>query len=1046
MKPLKLIMSAFGPYPDLVELDFSKFDGKGLFLITGDTGAGKTTIFDAIAFALFGEASGSTRTVDTLRSDFANLETKTFVEFTFIHKAKQYSITRNPKYERPKKNGIGSTSENVDATLFMPDGSVIAGYREVSAKAADLLCITCKQFKQIAMIAQGEFLQLLLAESKERAEIFRRIFNTEIYQISQKLLKEREKSARARCDESERSMIQYISGIICPKDERYQKLLELIEEKNIHKADETFSLLQMLNDDDQKNLSQAKKRSDELEKAIADQITAITQAKFINDLFHNLNSANSKKKELDLKADEMNKKTKALTDGEKALYTVYPLETAWKREQKVHDELIVRIEGLNKAMTSQISEVEKLKDSYSSEKSNEPEREKLASAIDRMTKDLLRYETVDLLVSETKSLAAQLSEIEKNLVKLNEGKRNLIDRKKVLSEGLEKTADTEVSLIDVKHESEKLKLTETALENLQDAITKHSNLKIEYADLKQSFSDKEKSFLRSNEEYIQKETAFFREQAGILAAELKDGEPCPVCGSVEHPIIAVRSAGAPGKEALQKLKEKNETLREELQKASEKAGNKETEIKAFSEHLYKSAKELLTESSSEETELLYKNVSGKLGSCIERIKSNAQEVERLEALQKSRKANQQELTTIENDLKENEKLFTVKSEEKSDKATLLGTKTGEMSMLKAALEFTSKQQALEKIKSLTTELEAKKLLLQKAEEAYYKGKNALESNQTLIREHNAGLVEAKSEVGKSRSNYMEKLSASGFIDEADYRLALKPEQELGEIKQSIEEYRDSVKNVQADLIRLTKETEGKQPRDLERLEAAKQTLDTEKSRLNEVVQDIGARLSSNEKTIKALLKTETERGSHESEYLSVSLLSKTANGELAGKQKLAFEQFVQASYFNQILAEANKRLKIMSDSRFELLRREEAADFRSQTGLEIDVLDNYTGKIRTVKSLSGGESFKASLSLALGLSDVIQSYAGGVEIDTMFIDEGFGALDAESLEQAIRTLGALSDGDRLVGIISHVSELKERIDRQIRIKKSTAGSSLEVIV
>lgn len=236
MKPLKLVMSAFCSYADKTEVDLAAFGGQGLFLITGDTGAGKTTIFDAIAFALFGEASGSTRTVDTLRSDFAQPHTRTYVELSFLHKGQEYIITRNPRYQRPKKSGEGLTAENADAVMQMPDGKVVAGYRDVTAKTVEILGIDYNQFKQIAMIAQGEFLQLLLADSKERGDIFRRVFNTDIYQIAQRLLKNEEREAKKRCEDIERSILQYISGINCPENGPGKALVEMIEEAGIHTA------------------------------------------------------------------------------------------------------------------------------------------------------------------------------------------------------------------------------------------------------------------------------------------------------------------------------------------------------------------------------------------------------------------------------------------------------------------------------------------------------------------------------------------------------------------------------------------------------------------------------------------------------------------------------------------------------------------------------------------------------------------------------------------------------------------------------------------
>ena len=338
-----------------------------------------------------------------------------------------------------------------------------------------------------------------------------------------------------------------------------------------------------------------------------------------------------------------------------------------------------------------------------------------------------------------------------------------------------------------------------------------------------------------------------------------------------------------------------------------------------------------------------------------------------------------------------------------------------------------------------------KRAFKEAEDAYHALKNRLDGNKTLRTDQKERLTATIQSKAEALATYTDKLSQCGFPDEGAYHDALKTEAEISNLKLSTEKYRDAVKTVEQDLLRLTKETENMQRQDMEQLEAERQKLEQQKRQTDESMRTLTARLGANEPISRALEKSITGAAVYQQDYLLISNLSKTANGELAGKQKLAFEQYVQASYFNRILVEANKRLKIMTNSRFELLRREDATDLRSQAGLEIDVLDHYTGRVRSVKSLSGGESFKASLSLALGLSDVIQSCAGGVEIDTLFIDEGFGALDSESLEQAIQTLAGLASGNRLVGIISHVSELKERIDRQINIKKTVYGSSIQVI-
>ncbi|NLB41540.1 MAG: SMC family ATPase [Clostridiales bacterium] len=368
MKPLVLAMSAFGPYADRTELDFTAFGGQGLFLITGDTGAGKTTIFDAISFALFGEASGSTRSVDTLRSDFAQPTTKTLVELTFLHKGKRYFIERNPRYERPKKSGEGTTSETADATLQMPNGDIITGYRDVTTKIVDLLGITSQQFKQIAMIAQGEFLKLLLSDSKERGDIFRRIFNTELYQSVQRLLKENEREARRRCEDEEQRILQEIKGISCPEGELGKNWLDMISAATIHNAGDILAELQALNESDTAEESRLKRESNKVGKTLEVQATAIVKAQYINKSFADLDTALENKKNLDGLQEEHDVRKQALQDAEKALQKVLPLETAYLREQKEEKELLQIIEALNKEIHTQTTKLEKAQVAYQVEK------------------------------------------------------------------------------------------------------------------------------------------------------------------------------------------------------------------------------------------------------------------------------------------------------------------------------------------------------------------------------------------------------------------------------------------------------------------------------------------------------------------------------------------------------------------------------------------------------------------------------------------------------------------------------------------------------
>jgi exonuclease SbcC len=621
-----------------------------------------------------------------------------------------------------------------------------------------------------------------------------------------------------------------------------------------------------------------------------------------------------------------------------------------------------------------------------------------------------------------------------------------LTQKTTASEALEQLEDVEIHLSACEQEAERLGKTESGMLRLHAAIRQILVMQDEYHRLQEQFLNEENVFNKVNAGYIQKESAFFREQAGILAVTLQDGAPCPVCGSNVHPHKAVPSLDAPSEAELQKAKQECERFRQNMLNSSKKAAAKETEIKSSKEYLMQSSIEYFPYIDEECTqEQILELINNALKECKHKKQENADKSQRLQEQAARKKQYKEQLALFEQSLKDNEEITGQKERRKNEITAELASKTGEITTLQSSLEYPTRGQALENMGIWSENLKLLKESLQKADEAYHALQNKLEGNRTLHNDHKERLSNTLQMKVQAFAAYTEKLVVCDFSDEETYHYALKTEQEMKDSKLVIEQYEDAVKTAEQDLLRLSKETENQQPQDLEQLESVKQKLEAEKHQIDESTQNVIARLGNNEPIVAALHKTITYAQTSQSEYLLVSNLSRTANGELSGKQKLAFEQYVQASYFNQILMEANKRLKLMTSNRFELFRREEAIDYRSQTGLEIDVLDHYTGRLRSVKSLSGGESFKASLALALGLSDVIQGHAGGVEIDTLFIDEGFGALDAESLEQAIQTLSGLASGNRLVGIISHVSELKERIDKQIIIEKSHSGSVIRLI-
>ena len=1046
MKPLKVVMCAFGPYAGKVELPFHQLGNDGLFLITGDTGAGKTTIFDAIAFALFDGASGSVRTVDTLRSDFANPNTKTYVELEFSHKGKDYRLTRNPKYERPKKSGIGVTNENADATLVLPTGDVVTGNTKVTDKIVELLGIDFKQFKQIAMIAQGEFLKLLLSESNERAGIFRKVFNTDIYLRIQDALKRQEKDLKEHCEESKRSILQYIEGILYDEEfEDYLQLSEFISKRSVHGTKQIMELLKALIEKDKLAYDQDKRQSEELANLIMAKASELKEAEYVNKSFSGLDTAQKLLDDLLQKADQMDQNEATAVAAEKALHGVKPLEDRYLREKRALLELTNSMQTLRSTIALQIPKVEELHTALSTEQQKESIREKLASDILRLTHALPQYAKVEKIKQEKDKQEIILRTIETSLTTLKLQKITIADKKDKLSKERDELSEVETRLAECKNTLLNLGALETQLNSITTGITAVKTMHSEYSKLQSAYLTAEKLYNVANDDYLAKESAFFREQAGILAENLEEGLPCPVCGAIEHPQKAKSMAKAPSEADIQLLKGQKDRKQQIMYKASETASSKKTQIETSKNYLYQTAKSVFmhdTLNTLVDLELLVKNelLKTKVNmqeQTADKLTLDAQSVRKTKCLEQLRQA--------EETLQKTDDAYTQQSEQKANLEVALSAMKSEIETLQAVLDYPSIQKAQQMIVDKTSQLDELKRVLQKTEHAYLENKRALDSNNTLIGDQELRLDAINVGLKTAWVEYTTKYQEYGFLDEKDYQAALLAEQPLAELKQTIADYRDLCKSTKIDIERLNAETKGKQLKDTAKIYEQQSALRRVKDPLEEKIQRIVARLQINEKVAKELSKAELVRHQLETDYMMVSNLSKTANGELVGKQKLAFEQFVQASYFNQIIAEANQRLMAMTNGRYELLRKENATDHRSQSGLELDVLDNYTGKIRTVKSLSGGESFKASLSLALGLSDVIQSYAGGVEIDTMFIDEGFGALDAESLEQAIITLNSLTSGNRLVGIISHVSELKDRIDKKIVIKKNIDGSTLDLV-
>jgi exonuclease SbcC len=913
-------MSAFGPYAKEVTVNLEKLGSNGLYLITGDTGAGKTTIFDAITYALYDEASGDTRDKNMLRSKYAEENTPTFVILEFEYGGRIYTVRRNPDYERKSSRGDGMTVEKANAELTMPDGKVVTKLRDVNRSIIEIMGIDKHQFSQIAMIAQGDFRKLLNASTDERKAIFQRLFRTQCYYQLQQTLKNDVSVLRKTYDELKIRIGQYIRGISCSDNSVLKVDADKAKNDSLTLTETILLIDRIIKEDTQID----RRLSDELKKA-DDELMEIS-------------------------------KTAAL------------IEERRKKENAVTALKIDLIKELPKLDTAKLT-----LDTESSKRFEADQLAKDAAALEttRPDYDELDKKRIDAaaLESEIKRLTTEISE--RSIVHAN-AKAELERIRSELSDlsGIEaEKADLDIVSNDISLQSEAVAKLEKMISEYETSKAALVRLQDEYIRLR---DDSEAKKIEYNEKYL----AYIDGQAGVIAEGLEDGKPCPVCGSLTHPNPAHRSENAPTKEELDILKTRSESAERRATEASEKSGAQQSVVTEKKTVLENTAKETLDTNIFDEivpaltdkkTELLYKRVE--LSKKLDEVRGRIVKKSTLERSVPEKEKNIQSLYELLNGMT---KMLT-------EKTAICDSMTTRVRELSSKLLFGSAR-----------ELEA----------------------------HIGDLMQKKSTLERA----FEKATAD--YNEQD-KLVSSLRARIAEIETSLSDKIDV---------------------DIHAVAGRKNELAQKKEKISSELRNIAARLSNNGNIKTALDDSTNSIEEIEKKFSMVKSLSDTANGNLTGKEKLMLETYIQTTYFDRIIDRANLRLLIMSDGQYELKRCEEAENNRSQSGLDLNVIDHYNGTERSVKTLSGGESFKASLSLALGLSDEIQSSAGGVKLDTMFVDEGFGSLDDESLDQAMKALSNLANGNRLVGIISHVAELKNRIDKQILVTKDrAAGSAVKIV-
>lgn len=913
MRPIRIEMSAFGPYAGKQIVEMDRLGTSGIYLITGDTGAGKTTIFDAIVFALYGTASSDRRSGDMLRSRYAEPDTPTEVKLVFAYRNEEYEIRRNPTYQRPKLRGEGMTQENASAELRLPGGEILTRTGEVDEKIREILGMTRDQFMQIAMIAQGDFLKLLLAKTEERRKIFSSIFRTGRYARLEDRLKQEARQARKTYDDVVREI-----GF----EQERARLPEGTDRSGL-RDEEYLQAIEKFRDEAGKRLEDEEKKQELLRGELDTLAARILAAEEQEKRKKALEETRKQWETFQAEAAQLGKEREAAQERE---------PEAKEKEARFHVEQdrlqqYDRLEELKQQKT----EAEKKRDS------DEATRKKLEEDRKALGQQILDCRQK---IKEKEALAGKAAALS-------------AEKERLRSQGAE------------------YKELKTLLEAYEEASEKWSRAAATY----QAACVKEQEF---GESYRRQHRAFLDDQAGILAAELAENRPCPVCGSLHHPAPAVKTDDAPTRETV----EQSQKFWEESKTAMEEAGRTAAALRGTRDsslrHMEEKAKGLNmpTEPAALKETLMEEQ---------KRFRSKWKEV--TEALAASEAAAEAKVV-----LEENLETFQKKQEE------------DEEAYRKLELESARLQ---EQIANLT--------------------KNYAELKETLPYADRESARKAASLLDREIREIREAVKSAEENEKAAARRIQEAEGRMSELQKQIREGESAESMTSAEL-----QENQKQKKD-------------EQLRLQAEAKEDNLIWETNSAAAGRIRKLNGEREQAARKYSLLQNLADTANGNLSGKQRIQLETYVQQQLFDRILVRANTRFRVMSGGQYDLVRRKEYQK-NQQSGLDLDVVDHYNGTTRSVSTLSGGESFMASLSLALGLSDEIQESAGGVQLDALFVDEGFGSLDEETLDQAMKAIQALAeDGGRIVGIISHVTELQNRIDRQLLVRKMKSGGSTAAI-
>ncbi|MHA2783273.1 AAA family ATPase [Vibrio harveyi] len=1010
MKPIKLTMQAFGPFAQTETIEFDKLGTNPLFLINGPTGSGKTSILDAICFALYGETTGNERQGIQMRCDMAAPTLLTEVTLEFSLHGKSYRVIRSPEQEAPKARGEGMTVRKHTAALYEitdEEKLITSKTTQVKTEVTNIIGLNETQFRQVMVLPQGKFRELLLATSKEREEIFGQLFQTDIYKKIEYALKDKASAiskAKDEFDNQIRGALQ-VAGVSSEAELTEQREALSVQFESVQKQE-------------QESLAQLNALKTELQKAEA-----------LSNEFKKREQAEIALKQHLEQSDAVSSRQLQLDNAKKASKVELPYVTL-QNTSKQTQELEQKVAKLSQDLTVANDAVKSKEGALQTAKEQ-------AAQLPKLTEQQYQLEGMKGKLVEKSELEkainaglTQKSEFEATLKKYIALKEKLTLEAQQGQKSLDQARVDVASIGSVEAE---IKQQQRLMQDLQ----KLTGLNQELAKLDALTPSKQASVDQAKARYVELqrsadtlELSWHNAQAAVLAQRLQAGEMCPVCGSVEHPQPAQFVGEEVTKEQVQRARNTEREGQVALNQLNNQLEQHNIAIGQYKQQIEQLSVELGQNASMD---------LGALQASMQQLDERLQQLSSINLVQLEQSVNELnqrcvtgegKINDLQNQMAANESTIKVNREQLAKLSSSLDAKYSSLEVLEQDIVAIQKQ-----IAELNSALENAQNHLQQAVLAKTNIESQLTTNQQWLNE-------ALDRFSTAKADWEQALQASAFEDEAQFLACKVDEAEMQVWQQEIDAFKQTQIKLEQTLADLSSTLKDLALPDLENINVklnsvqqsyveARNQLDSTRSlfeRLEKVRNDIATLHDKNTKL--------------EDEYKVFGTLYDVASGKTGSR--ISLHRFVLGVLLDDVLIQASQRLSLMSKGRYILARKTEGFKGAAGRGLDLVVEDSYTGKTRDVATLSGGESFMAALALALGLSDVVQSYSGGIRLDTLFIDEGFGSLDPESLDLAIQTLVDLQQTGRMIGVISHVSELKEQMAQRIDVEPSRLGSTVSV--